>query len=195
MDVGYINRNYEPYFTKANIEDTVSNGTYAMIDSSVMEGVEKEKRTDEQENEIFAKLRGKLTNYGLPHRQVEGFYDGQPSNYSIFVIKPETVDLEKFRKKIFKLGNDFKQESIVLSTKNFVEIVYNKNEYPGKAKHEYAGKAQRGEGFENDSTPDAEKKNYTKISTSDKEYYFIGKFNAYADKDPQPSDLFKTIKL
>lgn len=162
MDVGYVNRNYEPYFTKENIQKAVHEGSYAMIESSV----NSEKRTETEENAMFALLGQLLTQNTLPHRQAIGSWERVESYYSFFVIKPEDMDLQRFRQIIFDLGEQFRQASVVLATNNDIEIVYTTGEH--------VGTACVGHGYKN---IDENSANYTKIRTSDEKDSFIGEFN------------------
>jgi hypothetical protein len=155
-----VSKNYEPYFSEENLKKTVNDETYAMIESSVSS----EERTESMENEKFASLGELLANYGLPHRPIIGSYQGTLSKYSFFVVKPEDVDLKQFRKIIFELGEKYKQESIILSLKGRVELVFTTGEHVGTA---WVGK-----GF-NSNIGD----NYSKIHTSEGKDYFIGEYS------------------
>lgn len=119
------------------------------------------------QNEQFTFLSNCLSDYGLPHRQITGAYEGTITQFSYFVIKPDNFDLKTFREIIFHLGEQFKQESIILSTKGHVELVFTSGDN--------VGMALEGTGFNSIIG-----KNYSKIHTSDDKNYFIGEY--YLDR-------------
>lgn len=154
----------ESYFTEENIKKTVNDGYYAMIESATSEDAE---IPESEQNRRFFLLGELLADNGLPHRQITGSYEGVETKFSFFVVKPDGVDLTKFRQIIFDLGEQFKQESIILSSKGFVELVFTKGEN--------AGKALTGSGFSSEIG-----KNFSEITTSDGQSYFIGEY--YLDR-------------
>lgn len=161
--VGYFNDSYEDYFFKKNIKKVVNDETYAMIESSVFS----EESSENIENEKFASLGKLLANYGLPHRQIVGNYENVLSKYSFLVIKPENLDLKKFRQIIFDLGEKFKQESIILSSVGKVELVFTTGIN--------AGTALVGKGFNTNKG-----ENYSEIKTTEGKSFFIGEY--YIDR-------------
>lgn len=163
-NVGYINSGYKPFFTEENITKTVNNGTYAMIESisSQDEGF-----TEDMHNEKFSVLEKLLEENLLPHQQITGSYEGFITKYSFFVVKPENSDLETFRKTIFTLGQQFKQESVIISSKGDTELVFTTGNN--------VNKALTGKGF--NSTIG---KNFSELKTTDGKSFFIGEY--YLDR-------------
>jgi hypothetical protein len=164
VNSGYANTEYKSYFTHENIEKTVHDGTYAMIESVSSEDAE---ISESAQNEKFALLGSFLADNQFPHRQITGSYEGVSTKFSFFVVKPEGVDLTKFRQIIFSLGKKFKQESVIFSSKEFVELAFTTGVN--------AGKTLTGQGF--NSRID---RNFSEIITSDGKYYFIGEY--YLDR-------------
>lgn len=158
-----IRINYDSYFTHESINITVYDGTYASIESQSSQ----DPCTESDDDKKFAFLGELLAKNELPHRQIIGSYEGFETKYSFFIVKPENVDLQKFRKIIFDLGEQFKQESVILSTKNSIELVYTTGEHKGTA--------WVGNGFDTNIG-----ENYSKLSTSDGKEYFIGQY--YLDR-------------
>lgn len=155
---------YDPYFTDENIKKAVFNDTYAMIESISYEDYD---TTEHEKNEKFVSLGKYLSDYGLPHRPIRGSYEGTITDFSYLVIKPENFDLKTFREIIFLLGQEFNQESVILSTKGHVELVFTTGNN--------VGKALVGDGFN-----DIIGKNYSEIHTADGKNYFIGEY--YIDR-------------
>jgi len=150
-----------PFFTEENIKKIISDGDYAMIESASSEDVDMSKAEQVRKCALLSKF---LTASGFPHRQITGSYEGIKTNFSFFVIKPDQVDLTKFRQVIFCLGEQFKQESVILSSQGYVELVFTTGENTGKA--------LIGKGFNSKIA-----KNFSEIPTSGGKSYFIGEYH------------------
>lgn len=161
VNFNYVNFAYPSHFTKKNIEETVKHGTYAMIESVSSEDIE---ISESKQKEKFDLLGQRLADNGFPHQQITGTYEGITTKFSFFVMMSEEVDFKKFRQIIFRLGEEFKQESVIFSSKEVVELVFTTGTNTGKA--------LTGKGFNNKTS-----RNFSEITTSDQKNYIIGEYN------------------
>lgn len=123
-------------FEKKKLEEIIKYGTYAFIESDTNQ---KQNLPEETRYKNFCVLRKLLTNYGFPNRQVIGCYDNVVTKFSYLVLNKNPRNIKKFRRIMFSLGKQFKQESIILASNGKVQLVFTSG--PN------IGRAYMGEGF------------------------------------------------
>jgi hypothetical protein len=152
----------DSYFTQKNLDEVIQSGVYAALESdSAMDEIKG--FSEIQKNDNFKFLAKRLTDLNLPHLQTLGGYESITTTRSVFVIKSKEMSLEKFYEIILDLGKSFKQESVIISSKGHVKLIFTTGENKGKM--------FEGEGFDNTS-----RTNFLEMPTSDGKTKLIGRY-------------------
>jgi hypothetical protein len=146
------------YFQKSVLEKIIKEECYAFIESQTCNNV-----CEEDNVRLFQLLDQLLTQEGLQHRQVIGSYNGDETEFSYIAIKPASMAETSFRRVVFKLGQKFNQESIIISSAGKVELLFTTG--PN------AGRSYCGSGFHE------VKDNYSIINCDHDENVIIGEYN------------------
>lgn len=111
------------YFNKQNVKKIIDSGTYCFISSESL----KHKRSEIEENKRFYDLGNIINDKGFPIRQVVGSYNKHITKFSYFVIKPNDVSKNEFYNFLFKLGQTYNQESIILASEGIAKLIFTTN--------------------------------------------------------------------
>ena len=157
-------------FEKKNLLDIINNGTYAFIESDSLDLL------DSPENRVakFRELGEALDKEGLPHRQIAGSYNGDITTFSYLVLNPKENNIKEFRRTIFKLGKQFKQESIILSSNSKVQLIFTTGLNVGRA---YSGQGFEKTANKNFSVIKCDCPNNQSTCTIDQQCLVMGQYN------------------
>ena len=174
-----------PLFQRSNVEEIIKNGTYAFIESS---SFSEQPFSSKIEYSRFYKLGNILTKKKLPNRQIVGSYDGKVTKFSYLVLKSKGMSVREFRRTIFRLGRQFNQESIILSSSGMVQLVFTTGLKAGRA---YLGKGSQTTVNKNFSVIKCDCANDIDSRNLNEQYLVLGEYNLNRNF---LSDMFEEFK-